>query len=73
MINNKLEVGDLVRYKANMPSSYNTWWGYISDNKSNGHHIYVHWFAGPLFLVEPSLRFELREDLKLMAKGKINE
>ena len=73
-MNNKLEVGDLVRYKANMPSRYNTWWGYVSDHKPNGHFItYVHWFAGPLFRVEPSLRFELREDLKLMAKGKINE
>ena len=66
--NHIFKVGDLVRFKG-VATHGVSWWGYVYDDKPNGHHVYIHWFYGGPSGFDPFHAAELKDDLVLVAKA----
>ena len=63
----KFKIGDLVRFRG--LGALASYWGYVYDDKPNGHHVYIHWFYGGPSGFNPFHAAELKDDLVFVAKA----
>ena len=66
-MNHIFKIGDLVRFRG--LGALASYWGYVYDDKPNGHHVYIHWFYGGPSGFNPFHAAELKDDLVLVAKA----